>query len=770
MGLKPPFGGEQRRTIKGACNAMTETGDTADDHGSGPGLDRAAAYLVELAKQRAEEMGHAAVSLQHLLLALLERYLDMVDAAAPDVDWQKYRDDLQTRLRGGPPSGDKPLDEVVAAARVLAAAEGVSETRLRHLCSAVLDAIGARSAQATPSEQSSPAGATERAVDTSGRTPTAAGLEEYLRRKPPGASSGTPTLDEYGVDLTEKARRGELPPVVGRDREIDAIIEILCRSYKRNPLLVGPAGVGKTAIVEGLAQRIVAGQVPQELRQARVIMLQPTVVMQGVRTPAELEDRVRAIIEDASKPGILLFIDEFHMIVGAGGIPGINDLAQRLKPALARGDIACIGATTEHEFRAHIQKDRALERRFHPLRIDELDASQTLEIVERLATRWENERGVRVERTLLSEIIDLSDRYIRNRRFPDKAIELLDTAIAAAQAACRDSLDLQTVHRVISNLIGAPIGDDEHQLAAKLQTLEEHLNSTVLGQPEAASLVATALSVTMRGFDLNPQRPNGVFLFAGPPGVGKSSMAREIARYLFNSPDKILELEMSEYQDHHTVYRLIGAPPGYVGFDEGGKLEWVNDNPYSVVVLDNIEHAHPNVLALFVQIFSSGTISTMRGERIIFSDVIFVMTCDLPTRRQATVGFGQATPDEDLERRLRQVVSEDILQCVDAVCPFYPLSEDTVHAIIAHIFLPQVREKAQERGLRLDIAEEVVKHLASLGFSPTQGASRLGRVVETCLMRPILQAADKSHAAGHQVGTHLAVRVQDGQIVVEVRP
>ena len=760
----------------------------------GAAMDKGASYLIQLAEERAKDLGHPQATFQHLLLALLDRYLPMVESMAADVDWQQYRGDLDGRLRAGASTGDKPIEEVVELARSLAQAEGVEEVRLRHLCAAVLQAAGvpteAGGPAATEADGQGPTApegqqTTTETVETPEKTEEAGGgepaeaqadaattsaspdLAQYLRRKGQGGDRSTATLDQYGVDLTEKARRGELPPVVGRDREIDAIIEILCRSYKRNPLLVGPAGVGKTAIVEGLAQRIVAGDVPADLRDARVIMLQPTVIMQGVRSASDLEERVEAIIADASKPGVLLFIDEFHMIVGAAGVPGVSDLAQRLKPALARGQVACIGATTEHEFRQYIQRDRALERRFHPLRVDELNAEDTLVIVQRLAVKWEGERGVQVEVSLLSEIVDLSDRYIRNRRFPDKAIELLDTAIAAAQASCCPALDRQTVHRVISNLIGAPVGEDEQQLAVRLQTLEEHLNSTVPGQQEAASLVATHLSVTTRGFDLDPQRPNGVFLFAGPPGVGKTSMAREIARFLFDSPDKILELEMSEYQDHHTVYKLIGSPPGYIGFDEGGRLEWVNDNPYSVVVLDNIEDAHPDVLALFEQLFSQGTISTMRGERIIFSDVIFIMTCDLQTRRQSSIGFGPTTRDEGLERQLRQVVSDDLMECVDAVCPFYPLSEETVQEIVRRILVPQVCEKAAERGIKLTVGDDVIAHLAAEGFSPSQGAGRLGRVVESALMRPVLHASDAANTDRPEEGIRLTARIEDGKVTVD---
>lgn len=750
-----------------------ETPRNKIEGGGMPSIDRAAQYLVQLAEQRAQEMGHAAASLQHLLLALLDRYLPMVESLSPDLDWPQYRNDLQSRLKTAAPTDDVSLESVLSAARAVAQSEDLGEVRLRHLCLAILQVAGvplgskaaatgegtAPNGQATPDQQAT----TEAPVGASGPN-----LEGYLRQKHGQQASATPTLDQYGVDLTEKARRGELAPVVGRDREIAAVVEILCRSYKRNPMLVGPAGVGKTAIVEGLAQRIVAGAVPEELRNARIVMLQPTVVMQGVRTPSDLEERIQAIINDASKPNILLFIDEFHMIVGAGGMPGINDLAQRLKPALARGQIACIGATTEHEFRTYVQKDRALERRFHPLRVDELDAKDTLVICQRLAMRWEDERGVKVEAELLAEIVDLSDRYIRNRRFPDKAIELLDTAIAAAQASSSALLDLETVHRVVSNLIGAPVGTGEQQLTAKLQSLKQHLDDTVIGQEEAASLVSAALSVTMRGFDLDPQRPNGVFLFAGPPGVGKTSMAREIARHLFSSPDKLLELDMSEYQDQHTVYRLIGSPPGYVGFDEGGKLEWVNDNPYSVVVLDNIERAHPNVLALFEQIFSQGTCNTMRGERIIFSDVIFVMTCDLTTRRRTTLGFGATTRDEDLDQRLQQTVSDSLLESVDAVCPFYPLSEEMVQQIVRRLLLPQVCERAARRSIRLAVDDAVVDYLANAGFSAAQGASRLGRVVETALMRPVLEAADVAREQGYSGELTLAVRLADGRVVAQI--
>lgn len=735
--------------------------DTRDD-GKQAAMDRAALYLLETARRRAEQLGHECVRLEHLLVVVLERHLAMVERLAPGVDWQARREALRRELSDAAPEDGKSVDEVVKTASELAAREGVEQVRLRHL---VMAAVQASGVSLRPADQET-AGLRPEHKTRGREVSSTQAVSDVPQRK----SGETPILDRFGVDLTERARRGELPPVVGREREIEAMIQILCRSYKRNPLLVGPAGVGKTAIVEGLARRIAAGDVPERLQGVRIVWLQPTSLMAGVHGPSDLEERMRSVLEEASRPDVVLFIDEFHMIVGAAGVPGLNDLAQRLKPALARGDVACVGATTEREYRNYVASDRALERRFHPLRIDELDAAKTLEIIKTLAEKWQAERGVKVPERVLGEIVDLSERYVRNRRFPDKAIDLLDTAIAAAQAQREKELCCERVYEVIQHWApGAPAGRAETELARRLETLEEYLNTQVLGQPEAASLVASTLMVTVRGFDLDPQRPNGVFVFAGPVGVGKSTMARAIADHLFAGPDKVLTLEMSEYQDEHTVYKLIGSPPGYVGFEEGGELQWVNDNPNCVVVLENIELAHANVLAVFEQIFNSGKIETMRGERVVFSDAIFVMTCDLSTRRRTTIGFGQLPRDDDVEDSVRALLPPSMLELVDAVCPFYPLSQETAVDIVQRILLPRVIEVAGRRGIELQVGQDVVQHLAASGYSRDQGAARLQRTVEVLLMRAVLQAADGSRDGEHSADgrVRLVARMRDGRVVVQ---
>ncbi|MBC7286930.1 MAG: ATP-dependent Clp protease ATP-binding subunit [Armatimonadetes bacterium] len=408
-------------------------------------FDEAVELLVEHTKNVASRFGQEP-SFGHLLLAVLERHLTMVERICPGVDWQKLRMDLPAKIAACLPELAFPLDTVTQRATAIAVEEGTNQVRVRQFVQAVTEVAVER----LELPQSGP----EVAADGQLGEQSPATDKPFRSYSKP--LSSTPVLDELGVDLTEKARRGELPPVIGRDREIDTLVSVLCRRYKRNPLLVGPAGVGKTAIVEGLAQRIAAGDVPAELKNARIVQIPATILLQGASSPPDIEERMKALIREASQPGVILFIDEIHRVIGAGGLPGLHDLAQRLKPALARGAIACIGATTESEFRAYIQNDRALERRFQPLRVDELSRETTREILRRLASDWKEETNISIPEAVLERIVELSEQYLRNRRFPDKAIELLDTILSEARLQDVTEVSDQLVVQTAARLAGMP--------------------------------------------------------------------------------------------------------------------------------------------------------------------------------------------------------------------------------------------------------------------------------------------------------------------------
>ena len=739
-------------------------------------LEDPAKYLVELAERKAQRFGQK-VRFAHLLLAVLDRHLKMAEEMVGDIDWHAVRVDLEPSLKAGKEIFVGEVADALRRAGEAARAEESETVKLSHLVRAVVEMAaemlgappvaeaageaseeekeaGEGKAPAEPGE----AGAEARAAEGEEGSALRASVPQQYRKRV-GRPTDTPFLDRVGVDLTEQAREGKLPPVVGRDREIESLIAVLCRRYKRNPLLIGPAGVGKTAIVEGLAQRIAEGRVPEPLQGARIIQVAPTALLRSLGIDGSNEEQLRQLIEEASQQGVILFIDEIHRIVGAGGLPGLHDLGQRLKPALARGQIACIGATTEEEYRQYIQDDRALDRRFQPLRIKELGADATKQIVSTLAEQWTRGTNVRVPEEAIEQVVELADQYMPMRRFPDKAITLLDTVLSRAAVDSIEEVSEALIRDTVHELVGS-LPEDE--LARRLEGLEDYLNSQVYGQQEAAALVAGVLRVTMRGLDAEPQRPNGVLVFAGPPSVGKRTMARAIAQWLFDAPDRVLEIEMVRYQHEHCLYDLIGSPPGFVGFERGGVLDWINDVRAGVIVLDNPQVADPRVMAIFEEIFDVGVITNMRGEELYFSDAIFVITCDIATERKH-VGFAPLQEDPSIERQVHQLLSGALLDRVDAICPFYPLDEQTVRRVVQDKLLPVLVERARDRGIKLEIADEAVAVIAEQAYSRERGLQRATKIVQRLVMNPVLDVIGTEDTSQEPVGVEL--RVKDGRLI-----
>jgi len=631
-----------------------------------------------------------------------------------------------------------------------------------------------------------------------------------------GGSGNTPTLEQFGVDLTELARRGEIDPVIGRADEIEQAVEILSRRTKNNPVLIGEAGVGKTAIVEGLAQRIVDGDVPLTLEGKRVIQLDLAGLVAGTRYRGDFEERLRKVIDEIQSQGdgLIVFLDEIHTLVGAGGggEGGGMDAGNMLKPALARGQLRVVGATTLDEYRKHIEKDAALARRFQPVLVGEPSVEDTVAILRGLRDNYEAHHQVRITDEALDAAAELSDRYITDRFLPDKAIDLVDQAGARVrlrvktpspdtrederrleqltrdrdqavageyyekasrlrdeinaikaklQAATADAggvpqVTEADVAEVVSRATGIPVAQLTEEERDRLLRLEGHLHEHVIGQDDAVEAVAEAVRRSRAGLG-DPDRPVGSFLFLGPTGVGKTELARSLAGALFGDSDRMIRLDMSEFQERHTVSRLVGAPPGYVGYDEAGQLtEAVRRRPYSVVLLDEIEKAHPDVFNILLQVLDDGRLTDGQGRTVSFKNTVLIMTSNLGsdiisgTRR--SVGFGAAdagrSADEELreklDRRLKEQLRPEFLNRIDEIIIFRQLETDQLRKI-TELLLAETRSRLHAQDVTLDISTAAVDWLARRGFQPEFGARPLRRTIQRELdnrLSKLLLAAD----------------------------
>ncbi|MER7407180.1 ATP-dependent Clp protease ATP-binding subunit [Streptomyces sp. NPDC000070] len=616
--------------------------------------------------------------------------------------------------------------------------------------------------------------------------------------------TNTPTLDKYGRDLTELARQGRIDPVIGRDQEIEQTVEVLSRRGKNNPVLIGDAGVGKTAIVEGLAQRISEGDVPDVLTGRRVVALDLTGVVAGTRYRGDFEERMNNIVGEirAHSDQLIIFIDELHTVVGAGaggGEGGSMDAGNILKPALARGELHIVGATTLEEYR-RIEKDAALARRFQPIMVPEPTAADAIEILRGLQDRYEAHHQVRYTDEALVAAVELSDRYLTDRRLPDKAIDLIDQAGARVRLRARTKgTDVRTMEReleqltrdkdqavadesyeqatqlrdrimdlklritqaggdheidegqdlvveaeaiaeVVSRQTGIPVSSLTQEEKDRLLRLEEHLHERVVGQDEAVRVVSDAVLRSRAGL-ASPDRPIGSFLFLGPTGVGKTELARALAEALFGSEDRMVRLDMSEYQERHTVSRLVGAPPGYVGHEEAGQLtEVVRRHPYSLLLLDEVEKAHPDVFNILLQVLDDGRLTDSQGRTVDFTNTVIVMTSNLGseaiTRRGASVGFASGGADADEEARREQILRPlrehfrpEFLNRIDEIVVFRQLSTEQLRRI-TDLLLDRTRSLVQSKGISVTFTDRAVEWLAEHGYQPEYGARPLRRTIQ----------------------------------------
>lgn len=559
-----------------------------------------------------------------------------------------------------------------------------------------------------------------------------------------------PPLEEFGYDITKAAREGKLDPLVGREDEIQRVIQILGRRRKNNPMLVGDPGVGKSAIVEGIAIKIVTGDIPPSLADKRLISLDLGSIVAGTKYRGDFEKRLKSIINEvAANPDVILFIDEFHTIVGAGGASGSLDAANMLKPALARGDIQCIGATTLDEFRKIIEKDGALDRRFQKIVVEHTDIPHSISILDRLKTNYEKHHNVIYTDDAIEACVRMSDRYITDRCLPDKAIDAMDEAgsmVRLKNPRRTGRVTAEDVASIISKMTGIPSGRIAEGEGSKLMKMKSKLQGRIIGQDEAIDKVVRAIRRNRAGIK-DPGKPIGTFLFFGPTGVGKTQLAKALAEYLFDSEENMIRLDMSEYMEKFNVSRLIGAPPGYVGFEEGGQLsERVRRKPYCVVLLDEIEKAHPDVFNVLLQVMDEGRLTDSNGRTISFRNTIVIMTSNVGSRELDEYGSGvgfstsgrnvQVNRKAVLEKAVRKAFPPEFINRVDEQIFFNSLTKEDIGRII-DIELKALKKRVKDAGFDLTVTSAAKRLVADLGYDPSYGARPLKRAIQRHIEDPV---------------------------------
>ena len=555
----------------------------------------------------------------------------------------------------------------------------------------------------------------------------------------------TRVLDQYSRDLTELAAAGRIDPVVGRGNEILRTVQILSRKTKNNPVLVGEPGVGKTAVAEGLAQWVAGGQAPEGLSGKRIVSLDIPAMLAGTKYRGDFEERVKCVLKDVKRAGdVILFIDELHTIIGAGSAEGAIDAANILKPALGRGEVQIIGATTPEEYRRHIEKDAALERRFQPVKVAEPDKAHTLEMLRSLREGLERHHGVKISDEAMTAACDLSVRYINDRFLPDKAIDLLDEAAASVRVAPGPGgvVTAAEIAQVVSLWTNIPVTGLDSDDAERFRGMEERLRRRIIGQDEAVSAVSRAIRRSRVGLR-DPNRPVGSFLFLGPTGVGKTELCRALASEVYGDEKAIIRIDMSEYMEKHAVSRLIGSPPGYVGYEDGGQLtEKVRRSPWSVVLFDEIEKAHEDVWSILLQIMDDGHLTDSGGRRVDFSNALIVMTSNIGARiiteNRPPLGFrsGEGQSEETMRlavtEELKATFRPEFLNRIDETIIFHRLSRENMTEISASM-LGGVKERFEKLGISLSVPEESVEWIARRGYDDKFGARPLRRTIQHCI-------------------------------------
>jgi ATP-dependent Clp protease ATP-binding subunit ClpC len=791
--------------------------------------------VMALANQEAQRFNHEYIGTEHILLGLVKEGSGVGATVLKnlDVDIKKLRLEVEKLVKSGPdmvtmgklphtPRAKKVIEFAIEEARSL----NHTYVGTEHLLLGLLRESEGIAAQVMMNLGLRLEDVRQEVLNLLGagvEPPEANGLDMKMGPSVAGKpKSKTPALDSFGRDLTQLAADGELDPVIGRKREIERLIQILCRRTKNNPVLLGEAGVGKTAIVEGLSQQIVNKQVPELLKEKRLVVLDLAMMVAGTKYRGQFEERIKAVINEVRRAkSVILFIDELHTLVGAGGAEGAIDASNVLKPALARGEVQCIGATTLDEYRKHIEKDGALERRFQTIIVDPPSKEETLDILRGLQDRYEAHHRVRFTDEALFQAVELSTRYITGRCLPDKAIDVVDEsgarirlknmtpppdlntleekieklqrekdeAVRSADyeraASLRDEaqqllndkaqmqkkwyeenkeatgiVDPEVIAEVVSNMTGVPLTRLEKKETQRLLELEAEIHKQVVSQDEAIAAVSKAVRRSRSGMK-DPNRPMGCFIFLGPSGVGKTLLAQALAEFMFSDRNALIRLDMSEFMEKHNVSRLVGAPPGYVGYEEGGQLtERIRRRPYAVLLLDEIEKAHPDVYNILLQIMDEGRLTDSFGRIIDFKNVVVIMTSNIGAeliKSNSSFGFGKKTPEANYEKMKDMLHKEverhfrpEFLNRVDDVIVFKPLSRENLTAIVEYE-LAKVFKRLTEHGLRLELSTAAKEFLIDKGYNPEFGARPLRRAIEHYIEDPLSEAVLRGEFKGKNV-------------------
>ncbi|MDP2923438.1 MAG: ATP-dependent Clp protease ATP-binding subunit [Candidatus Omnitrophota bacterium] len=773
--------------------------------------ERARKVLV-LAKEEARRFNHDYIGTEHILLGLIREGEGVACAVLQNlgIDLERLRIEIEKLISPGSSAsvlGDIPFTPRAKKALELAAEEahnlGHNYIGTEHILLGLI-----REGEGLASQVLFSLGVDLRKIRE--EIATLLGGSQPFQNTQTATTSKTPALDSFGRDLTKLAKDGKLDPVIGRKAEIERVIQILSRRTKNNPVLLGEAGVGKTAIVEGLAQNITLGEVPEVLRNKRIVVLDLALMIAGTKYRGQFEERIKAVMEEIKRSkDVMIFIDELHTLVGAGAAEGAIDASNILKPSLSRGEIQCIGATTLDEYRKYIEKDAALERRFQPIIVDPNSVEETIEILKGLRDKYEAHHRVKFSNEALEASAKLSDRYVSGRYLPDKAVDLIDEAGARARLAIltapkeiknledklngidrekeafikqqdfeaaarlrdeekkfrleldglrkdwskkRDqivpSVSAEDIARLVAQITGIPIYRLEERESEKLLKIEEKLSEKVIGQKEALAAIARAVRRARAGIK-EPRRPIGSFMFLGPTGVGKTLLAKALAELMFGDEDALFQLDMSEYMEKFNVSRLIGAPPGYVGYEEGGQLtEKVRRRPYSVVLLDEIEKAHPDVFNLLLQIFEEGRLTDSFGRRVDFKNVILIMTSNVGAeiiRKRGSLGFKAITDDISYEEmksllfeEVKKAFKPEFLNRLDETIVFRPLSKEDLEKIV-DIEISHVNSRLTEQSVEVVLTQEARDFFVEKGFDPAFGARPLKRVIQRFLEDPLAE-------------------------------
>ncbi|AKJ65340.1 ATP-dependent Clp protease ATP-binding subunit [Kiritimatiella glycovorans] len=772
--------------------------------------------VLQAARAEAERFNHGYVGTEHILLGLigLDQGVAVSVLKSMGVELETLRMEVEKAVGTGPEMktiGNIPFTprakKVLALAGREAQSLGHTYVGTEHILLGLLregEGVAARVLESLGIDLEESRMAVMKELDPNyepGDEEEAPGPELGTARKEKKGKSKTPALNAFGLDLTEEARKGELDPVIGRKEEIERVIQILCRRTKNNPVLLGEAGVGKTAIAEGLAQNIVEGEVPDLLTNRKVVKLDLALMVAGTKYRGQFEERIKAVMDEIRRMGnIILFLDELHTIVGAGSAEGAMDAANIIKPSLSRGELQCIGATTLKEYRRFVEKDAALERRFQSITVKEPTIEETVEILRGLRSKYEEHHHARFSDEALKAAAELSARYLPDRFLPDKAIDLIDEAGARGRittmtrppeirkledeieearrnkdqaiqdqnfeeaASWRDrergakekldevvnewrrereentiSIDDEEIKVVVSKWTGVPVAKMGEAEMKKLLEMEDTLSRVVIGQDEAITAIARSLRRSRADLK-DPTRPIGSFIFLGPTGVGKTMLAKELARFVFDDEDALIQLDMSEYMEKFNVSRLVGSPPGYVGHEEGGQLtERVRRRPYSVVLFDEVEKAHPDVMHMLLQILEEGRLTDSLGRSVDFRNTVIIMTSNLGgelVKKGGGMGFGQISGEMDYAKlkdtmlsEARNVFKPELINRLDDIVVFRKLNRTHIERILDNE-VERVRTRLAGRKVDLRLADSAKEYLIEKGFDPTYGARQMRRTVE----------------------------------------